>query len=102
MLFRSQRTPAAPELPTVAESGVPDYAASLWYGLLAPARTPRDIIMRLHDDVAKVLALPDVRERLAGQGVDPLVSTPDEFAKLIATDLDKWAKVVKTSGARID
>jgi len=97
-----ERTPAAPELPTVAEAGVPGYAASLWYGLLAPAHTPREIVMRLNNDVARVLALPEIKERLSDQGVDPYTSTPEEFAKLIATDLDKWAKVVKASGAHID
>jgi len=98
----AKRTPAAPDLATVAEAGVPGYAASLWYGLLAPARTPRDIVMRLNSEVLKVLALDEVRERLAGQGVDPYPSTPEEFAGLIAVDLEKWARVVKVSGAQID
>ena len=97
-----ERTPAAPELPTIAEAGVPGYAASLWYGLLAPAHTPREIVMRLNSEVTKVLALPEIRERLAGQGVDASTSTPEDFAKLIAIDLEKWAKVVKASGAHID
>jgi tripartite-type tricarboxylate transporter receptor subunit TctC len=98
----SQRTPAAPELPTVSESGVGGYAASLWYGLLAPAHTPHDIVTRLNHEVTKVLALPDVRERIGGQGVDPYTSTPEEFARVIAVDLNKWERVVKASGAQID
>ena len=98
----AKRTLASPDLPTVAESGVAGYAASLWYGLLAPARTPREIVMRLNGEVLKVLALNEVRERLAGQGVDAYTSSPEEFAGLIAADLEKWARVVKISGAQID
>ncbi|MBI3936247.1 MAG: tripartite tricarboxylate transporter substrate binding protein [Betaproteobacteria bacterium] len=97
-----RRSPAAPGIPTIAESGVPGYSASLWYGFLAPANTPKDIVQRLSAEISRVLKLPEIRERLSNLGIDPHGSAPEEFARLIAADLEKWAKVVKESGARID
>jgi tripartite-type tricarboxylate transporter receptor subunit TctC len=98
----AQRSPATPDIPTIAESGVPGYVASLWYGFLAPAQTPREIVQRLNAAIVAVLRETEIRDNLASQGIDPLSSTPEEFAKLIATDLEKWARVVKESGARVD
>jgi tripartite-type tricarboxylate transporter receptor subunit TctC len=97
-----QRSPALPELPTVAESGVPGYAFILWYGLLAPAGVPADIVARLNADVRKVLDDPDVRGRLAAQGVDASPGTPQQFASLIAADLKKYATVVPRTGAKAE
>ena len=97
-----QRSPAAPDIPTIAESGVPDFAASVWYGFLAPANTPRDIVQRLNSSIAAVIKDAEVRDLLSAQGIDPFSSTPEEFARLIATELEKWAKVVKASGARVE
>ena len=96
------RSPAAPEIPTVAESGVPGYSAGLWYGLLAPAKTPKEIVQRLSLEIGRILKLPDVREKFLSQGIDPRGSTPEEFARLIATDLEKWAKVIKAASVRVD
>ena len=94
------RSPALPDLPTVAEAGVPGYEASLWYGFVGPARIPPEIINRLNSAIVAVLQLPDVRERLASQGVDPQHNTPEEFAKLLVSDLDRWAKVVQRAGVQ--
>ena len=96
-----KRSPALPELPTVAES-VPGYSFILWYGLLAPAATPAELVTRLNAEVGKVLNDPEIRAKLAGQGVDAAPSTPKELGDLIASDLKKFAKVVPQSGAKAD
>jgi len=96
-----KRSPALPELPTVAES-VPGYSFILWYGLIGPAGLPPDILNRLNSDIGKVLNDPEIKARLANQGVDATPSTPREFADLIASDLKKYAKVVPASGAKAE
>ncbi len=99
------RSTAVPELPTIAEAGgslLRNYEASSWFGLLAPAGTPVDIINRVQQETAKALALPAIRERLQAQGAIPSGNTPAEFAKLIEAETKKWAQVVKASGAKID
>jgi len=96
------RTAAAPEVPTMSEAGVPGYEASSWYGLLAPAGTPRAIIARLNAETVQVLRMDDVRERLVGQGLDPVGDTPQEFAAKIREEILKWGRVVQASGASID
>lgn len=97
-----QRQPVAPEVPTLAESGFPGFEAGTWFGLLAPAATPREIINRLHADIAKVVRLPDVQERLAGQGATTIGNTPEQFAAYIKSESAKWAHVLKASGVRAD
>lgn len=101
-LTGAQRSPALPDLPTVAESGVPGYEAGLWYGFVGPARLPQDIVRRLNSEIVIVLGLPDVRERLASQGVDPQPSTPEAFGRLLVSDLERWAKVVQRAGVRAE
>jgi len=96
------RSPAVPQVPTFIESGVPDFVFSSEFGLLMPAGTPRDIVARLNREIVKILRLPDVRERLAGQGAEPVGNSPDEYAVLLKADLARWAKVVKTTGIRAD
>jgi len=96
------RSPALPDIPTVAESGVRGYEASLWYGFVGPAKIPADIVRRLNSEIAAVLALPEIRERLAGQGVDARSTTPEEFARLLVTDLGRWAAVLKRAGVRAE
>lgn len=98
----SKRSNFAPELPTVAEQGFPGFEASVWYGLLAPAGTPRDIVNKLSIELAKVMALPELRERFASLGMEPLTSTPEQFANFIRTETVKWAKVVRDSGAKAE
>jgi len=94
----SARSAFMPDLPTVAESGLPGYEAGSWYGIVAPASTPRPIISRLHAEIVKVLALPDVRDRLVSQGIDPVGNTPDQFAAYIRAEIVKWAKIIKATG----
>ncbi len=97
-----QRSPALPALPTIAESGLPGFEVSVWFGVLAPAGTPRDIVSRLNAVVVKALAAPDVRQRLAGQGAEAVGNTPEQFTAQMQRDLVKWAKVVKDANIRID
>ncbi|MEQ1773236.1 MAG: tripartite tricarboxylate transporter substrate binding protein [Burkholderiales bacterium] len=94
----AERSPALPDIPTVAESGVRGYEAGLWYGFVGPARIPADIVRRLNAEIAAVLALPEIRERLINQGVDARSTTPDEFARLLVADLERWAAVLKRAG----
>ncbi len=96
------RSPLAPGLPTVAESGLPGFEASIWQGLLAPARTPPAIVGRLHAEVTGVLGRAETKEQLGSQGVDAMPSTPSEFAVYIRAEIAKWSKVVRSSGARVE
>jgi tripartite-type tricarboxylate transporter receptor subunit TctC len=97
-----RRSPLVPDLPTIAEAGVPGFSVSTWFGMNAPAGTPTAIVDRLNAEVAKALALPDVRERMAGFGAVPVRNTPAEFQSFIRAEIVKWAEVVKVSGARVD
>jgi tripartite-type tricarboxylate transporter receptor subunit TctC len=97
------RSAALPDTPTVAEAGnLPGFEASSWFGLLAPAGTPADLVSRLHAETAKALALPTVKERLLSQGANPGGNTPAEFSRQIDAEITKWAGVVKASGAKVD
>ncbi len=91
----------AAEVATVAET-LPGFESSQWFGVLAPAGTPRPIVDRLHQAIANAARTPDMREKFAAMGMEPVVSTPEAFAKVIRADYVKWAKVVKQSGARVD
>jgi len=97
----ARRSPQAPDLPTVAEGGVPGYDLTPWYGMFAPAGTPRDIITRLNREAGRILNAPEMKSRFAAQGIDLVTSTPEEFGKLIRTEIPKWRKVVKDSGAKV-
>jgi len=99
---QAKRTPAAPDIPTMAEAGFPGFEVTSWQGFLAPAGTPVAVVNRLNADIVKVLGLPDVRERLTAQGIEIRTSTPAEFAAIIRTDAEVWAKVVKATGTRIE
>jgi len=98
----AQRSPQAPEMPTISEAGVPGYDVSTWHGVAAPAGTPRDIITRLNAESVALLKLPDVQERYRVVDSDPLGSTPEQFAAHIRSEIQKWGKVVKDSGVVAD
>jgi len=98
----AQRSAVAPELPTVAESGYPGFEVIGWFGWLAPAQTPRDIVARLNREMVAVLKQPDLRERLVAQGSDPVGNSPQQFGDFIRAERDKWAKVIKQAGIRIE
>lgn len=95
-----KRTPAAPDIPTVAESGVPGYEVTTAYGVAAPAKTPRPILDRLHAELIKVLNAPDIRERLQGLGADPVGNTPQEYTAFMQNEIAKWGKVIKAAGIK--
>jgi tripartite-type tricarboxylate transporter receptor subunit TctC len=97
-----ERVPAMPELPTVSESGLKGYESSQWYGLLAPAGTPVDVLGLLSSQVVKIMQAPDMKQRLTGDGLVAVGSTREQFAAHIKVELAKWAKVIKASGARVD
>jgi tripartite-type tricarboxylate transporter receptor subunit TctC len=93
-----QRLPALPNVPTVAESGLPGYDTSTWGGLLAPAGTPKPVVAKLSAEVTRILALPDVRERMLAAGVEPVGGTPAQFTAFVGSDMVKWAKVAQAAG----
>ena len=98
----SQRSPAAPELPTVSEAGVPGFEVVSWFGIVAPTGTPADIVKRLNEDVRRTLAVPEFQDRLKDEGGRALAMTPEEFTAFIRTEAVRWAKVVRDVGAKLD
>lgn len=97
----AKRSPQAPNLPTITESGVPGYDFTPWYGIFAPAGTPRTIVMRLNHEVIHILNAPDLKDRFRSQGIDLVTSSPEAFATLIRKEIPKWRAIVKQSGARV-
>jgi tripartite-type tricarboxylate transporter receptor subunit TctC len=101
-LVAPQRSSALPEIPTVAEAGLRDFEVTTWYGVLAPAGTPKNVVNRLNAELVKIMHSPELKERLAATGTDPLTSTPEEFAAYIKREIAKWGEVVRKSGAKAD
>ena len=98
----AKRASALPDVPTIAEAGVPGYDISTWYGVWAPAGTPKEIVARMSGEIAKIVRLPQVRDRLAGLGATPVGNSPEEFAAYNQSELAKWGRIVKQSGATVD
>ncbi|OZI61782.1 Bug family tripartite tricarboxylate transporter substrate binding protein [Bordetella genomosp. 11] len=98
----TQRSPLLPDVPTIAESGLPGYSVDGWFALFAPAKVPADIVARLHDETANVLATPATMEQIRRQGAEPNASSQAEFARFVQAEHDKWAKVIKDAGIRLE
>ena len=98
----SKRAAALPDTPTAAEAGLADFEVTTWYGVLAPAGTPRPIVTRLNSEIVGVMQSPEMKERLATMATEPVTSTPEEFAELIRREIVKWGKVVRTAGLKAD
>jgi tripartite-type tricarboxylate transporter receptor subunit TctC len=96
------RNPSAPDLPPIAEAGVPGFEVTAWFGFMAPANTPPAVVNRIHADVVKAMALAEIRDRMLTQAAEPVGSTPQEYAAFISSEIAKWAKVVKQSGAKVE
>ncbi len=99
-VLSSQRSPVIPETPTAAEAGVENFEVPIWYGILAPAATPRDIITRLNTELTKALTAPEMKERLGSAGIEPMTSTPEQFTAFIRSETVRYAKVVKDAGIK--
>jgi tripartite-type tricarboxylate transporter receptor subunit TctC len=95
-----KRTAAVPGVPTVAESGLPGFEVTSWFGISAPARTPRPIVDRLHGEIVRALNTPDLRERMQGMGADPVGNTPEQYTLFVQNEIVKWGKVIKAAGIK--
>ena len=97
-----QRSPSMPEVPTIAESGYPGFEVISWWGVLAPAATPKDLVGRLHGEITKIMGTADAREKIGALGADILTSTPERFAAFIRSEQAKWGQAIRDTGARVD
>ena len=98
----TQRSPVAPDLPTIAESGYPGFDAIAWHGILAPAKTPPNVINKLHAEIVKALQQPETKDVLVKQAMQPVGNTPEEFATQIKRELPKWAKIVREANIKAE
>jgi len=98
----AKRSPSAPDLPTIAESGLPGFDMAPWYGILGPANLPRDIVAKWTGEVTRIIRLPDMQQRFVAQGIDLAASTPEVFGALIKSEVPRWSKLVKQVGAKVD
>jgi len=97
-----KRSPQLPDVPTIDESGLPGYESVTWFGLFAPAKIPAPLVAQLHASLVRVVRMPEIRQQFELQGYDPVGSTPAEFGALVRSDFEKYGKVVRASGARVD
>jgi tripartite-type tricarboxylate transporter receptor subunit TctC len=98
----SKRSAQLPEVPTIGEAGVPGFEAENWFGMFAPAQTPKPIIARLNEALVKVVRSPEIQKQFAALGADAVGNSPEEFAAFVRRDMEKYAKVVRVSGAKLD
>jgi tripartite-type tricarboxylate transporter receptor subunit TctC len=98
----AQRSAMVPDIPTVAEAGVPGYEVGVWFGIVAPAATPPDVLAKLNAELNRVLAMPDVKQKFADQGVEPVGGPPERFGEHIRMQIEKWGRVVRESGAKVE
>jgi len=98
----AQRSPGLPDLPTIRESGFPDYETYEWYGLFAPAKAPKEIVARLGQEVAKILKDPELRERMLVQGAELVGNSPEEFGRFVRAEMDKWGALARRINLRVD
>ncbi len=98
----NKRIATIPELPTIAEAGYPGAAMGIWYGLVAPAATPKDVLARLHKEITRIQTLPDIRERFVQLGTEPTTSTPEQFTALVRDELVKWGRVIKAANVKVE
>jgi tripartite-type tricarboxylate transporter receptor subunit TctC len=98
----ARRTPVLPDVPTIAESGVPGYESDVWFGFIAPAGTPRPIVDRLHAEIVRIVKTPEMQKNFAQQGAEPVGNTPDQFARLIQDEHAKWAALFKRTGIKAE
>ena len=101
-LLGKERYPDLPDVPTAAESGMPEFEVDTWYGVLAPAGVPREIVARLNGELVRMMRAPEMRERLAPMGIQPLASTPEEFGEFLQGEVTRWGKVVREAGAQVE
>jgi tripartite-type tricarboxylate transporter receptor subunit TctC len=98
----AKRAAVAPDIPTIAEAGVPGFEVVQWFGMFAPANTPRDIIAKVHAGVVRTLQEPSVKQHFVSDGAEPIGSTPEQFAAVVAADLRKWGKVIREARIKLD
>jgi tripartite-type tricarboxylate transporter receptor subunit TctC len=98
----AKRSPAAPEVPTISEAALPGYEASNWYGVIVRSKTPPALVRKISEDIARSLAVPEIRERMLSQGLDPVSNTPEQFAHHMRSEIAKWAQVVKAAGVKAE
>ena len=100
-MMSARRSPLLPDVPTMAEGGYPDIKGDSWVGFLVPAGTPKDIVVLLNREIAKILALPDMKDRLVSLGSDAVASSPEEFAQRIKTEIETWGKVIRAANIKV-
>src|SRR6185436_18452218 len=98
----AKRSPVAPEVPTMIEAGMPNFDLPTWYGVLAPAGTPRDIVTKMAAEISRSVALPDIKDRLSREGAEPTPMSPEQFSQFIQSEVAKYAAIIKEAGVRAD
>ena len=101
-VLSAKRAVAAPQVPTMSEAGVPGYEVDVWYALFAPAATPRDVLMKLYDEVARAIALPEIRDRMLGMGLEPVGNTPERFGAYVKSEVAKWGRLVRERQVKLN